>query len=100
MNNQMNMNNSQRNSQMNRRQLMNHINQVSFAVDDVKLYLDTQPCDTEALEYFHKMSRQRNEALKEYAAAYGPLTIDTAKDSCTERWNWINEPWPWQEGGC
>ena len=100
MNNQMNMNNSQRNSQMNRRQLMNHINQVSFAVDDVKLYLDTHPCDTEALEYFHKMSQQRNEALKEYAAAYGPLTIDTAKDSCTERWNWINEPWPWQEGGC
>ena len=100
MNNQMNMNNSQRNSQMNRRQLMNHINQVSFAVDDVKLNLDTHPCDTEALEYFHKMSRQRNEALKEYAAAYGPLTIDTAKDSCTERWNWINEPWPWQEGGC
>ena len=100
MNNQMNMNNSQRNSQMNRRQLMNHINQVSFAVDDVKLYLHTHPCDTEALEYFHKMSRQRNEALKEYAAAYGPLTIDTAKDSCTERWNWINEPWPWQEGGC
>lgn len=100
MNKQMNMNNSQRNSQMNRRQLMNHINQVSFAVDDVKLYLDTHPCDTEALEYFHKMSRQRSEALKEYAAAYGPLTIDTAKDSCTERWNWINEPWPWQEGGC
>ena len=100
MNNQMNMNNSQRNSQVNRRQLMNHINQVSFAVDDVKLYLDTHPCDTAALEYFHKMSRQRNEALKEYAAAYGPLTIDTAKDSCTERWNWINEPWPWQEGGC
>ena len=88
------------NDQMNRRQLLNHINQVSFAVDDVKLYLDTHPCDTEALEYFHKMSRQRNEALKEYAAAYGPLTIDTAKDSCTERWNWINEPWPLQEGGC
>ena len=100
MNNQMNMNNSQRNSQMNRRQLMNHINQVSFAVDDVKLYLDTHPCDTEALEYFHKMSRQRNEALKEYTAAYGTMTIDPAKDSCTERWNWINEPWPWQEGGC
>ena len=97
MNNQMN---SQMNRQMNRRQLLNHINQVSFAVDDVKLYLDTHPCDTEALEYFRQMSQKRNEALKEYAAAYGPLTIDTAEDSCAERWNWINEPWPWQEGGC
>ena len=38
MNNQMN---SQLNRQMNRRQLLNHINQVSFAVNDVTLYLDT-----------------------------------------------------------
>ena len=91
---------SKMNRQMNRRQLLNHINQVSFAVDEVSLYLDTHPCDTEALEYFRKVSSQRNEALKEYSAAYGPLTIDTADASCTERWNWINEPWPWQEGGC
>lgn len=86
--------------QMNRRQLLSHINQVSFAVDEARLFLDTHPCDTEALEYYREMSRKRNLALKEYAAAYGPLTSDTAGDSCTESWNWINEPWPWQEGGC
>ena len=86
--------------QMNRNDLLNHINQVSFAVDDVKLYLDTHPCDGEALAYFLEYSRERNQALREYARTYGPLTIDTADDSCTDRWNWINEPWPWQEGGC
>ena len=85
---------------MNRQQLMDHINEVSFAVDEVKLYLDTHPCDQDALEYFREMSQKRNRALKEYAAAYGPLTLDTADESCAERWNWINEPWPWQEGGC
>ena len=58
-------NSNQMNSRMNRHQLLNHINQVSFAVDEVKLYLDTHPCDTEALEYFREMSRQRNHALKE-----------------------------------
>ena len=79
---------------------MEHINQVSFAVDEVKLYLDTHPCDSEALAYFHEMSAHRNDALKQYASAYGPLTVDTADYSCAERWNWINEPWPWQEGGC
>ena len=36
----------------------------------------------------------------EYAKYYGPLTVDTAVPSCSDRWNWINEPWPWQEGGC
>ena len=67
---------------MNRNQLMEHINQVSFAVDEVKLYLDTHPCDSEALAYFHEMSAHRNDALKQYASAYGPLTVDTADYSC------------------
>ncbi len=84
----------------NRKELLNHINQVSFAVDEVKLYLDTHPCDAEALAYFREFSRERNLALKEYARIYGPLTVDTAEDTCTDRWKWINEPWPWQEGGC
>lgn len=84
----------------NRRDLLCLINQVSFAVDDVKLYLDTHPCDTAALDFFYEHSKTRNQALKEYAKYYGPLTIDTASTSCSDRWNWINEPWPWQEGGC
>ena len=87
-------------NQPRRKELMNHINQVSFAVDDAKLYLDTHPCDQEALSFFQEYSRLRNKALEEYAASYGPLTIDTAASSCSDRWNWVNEPWPWQEGGC
>lgn len=80
--------------------LMKLINEVSFAVDDIKLYLDTHPCDENARAYFEKYSRMRNEALKEYAENYGPLTVDTAIYSDSEKWNWIDEPWPWQEGGC
>ena len=83
-----------------RKDLLDHINAVSFAVDDVKLFLDTHPCDEDALAYFREYSRMRNEALKEYAAYYVPLTIDTTIYSCADRWDWINEPWPWQEGGC
>ena len=83
-----------------RKDLLEQINQVSFAVDDVKLYLDTHPYDEEALEYFRKYSCLRNEAMEDYAKYYGPLTIDTAVYSCAEKWDWINEPWPWQEGGC
>lgn len=84
----------------NRKELLDYINQVSFAVDEAKLYLDTHPCDPEALDYFREFSRERNLALNEYARIYGPLTVDTAGDACTDRWSWINEPWPWQEGGC
>ena len=82
-----------------RKELMDWINIVSFAADDAKLFLDTHPCDQDALEYFNEFKCQRIQALNEYAKYYGPLTLDTA-DSQTERWNWINDPWPWQEGGC
>ena len=83
-----------------RKELLNQINTVSFAVNDIQLYLDTHPDDEEALAYFHKCKEQRVIAWEEYAACYGPLTIDSMDESCGDRWNWINEPWPWQEGGC
>ena len=82
-----------------RRELMDWINVVSFVVDDVKLFLDTHPGCEEALEYFEEFRKQRVEALKEYAKYYGPLTLDTAYTP-EEYWCWIQEPWPWQEGGC
>ena len=65
-----------------KKELLEWINIVSFAVDDVKLFLDT-----------------RVQALKEYAKYYGPLTLDTATTQM-DYWKWINDPWPWQEGGC
>lgn len=83
-----------------RNELLQWINVVSFAVNDAQLFLDTHPDCEEALAYFYEYSRLRNEALEEYAKYYGPLTVDTTQESCADRWSWINEPWPWQEGGC
>ena len=56
-----------------REELFEWINVVSFAVDDVKLYLDTHPCDRDALEYFEEFKKQRVQALKEYAKYYGQI---------------------------
>ena len=41
-------------NQMNRQQLFNLINTVSFAVDDLLLFLDTHPDDVEAIKAFHQ----------------------------------------------
>ena len=41
-----------RNSQLSR------INEVSFAVDDMLLYLDTHPCDRKALEYCDELVKE------------------------------------------
>ncbi len=83
-----------------RKDLLEWIGVVSFAVDDVKLFLDTHPCNTEALEYFEEYQKLRKQALKEYAKYYGPLTIDTLDVCNADKWTWIDSPWPWQEGGC
>ncbi|MGN0360961.1 MAG: spore coat protein CotJB, partial [Hominisplanchenecus sp.] len=32
--------------------MLQYINEVSFAVNDISLYLDTHPCDQEAMEYY------------------------------------------------
>ena len=82
-----------------RRDLLDWINKVSFAMDDILLFLDTHPCNQEALACFEDYKNPRYQAKKEYAKYYGPLTLDTVC-STDQKWKWIHEPWPWQEGGC
>ncbi len=88
---------------MSQAQLLHHINEVSFAVDDVLLYLDTHPCDCEALAYCDQMTVMRNEAVKVYSRRFEPLTVDCTGECEGSRWKWIMQPWPWEtmsKGGC
>lgn len=75
-----------------KKELLEWINIVSFAVDDVKLFLDTHPNCTEALEFFDEFKKQRVQALKEYAKYYGPLTLDTGNYTDGLLENGINDP--------
>ena len=92
--------------------LLNQINEVSFAVNDLTLYLDTHPLDTEAMNYFTQVSTKRKNLMKEYAEQFGPLTMDCV---CTEtnnrtndhtkypgqkHWTWSDGPLPWEGGMC
>ena len=67
------------NQQMSQKQLLQWINMVSFAVNDITLYLDTHPDDEEALNYLKHYKELRKQGLRAYADQYGPLTIDSAK---------------------
>ena len=87
------------NNMPSRKELLHLINVASFAVDDVKLFLDTHPENKEALAYFQQYNSIRTQALKDFARLYGPLTLDSIT-TCSDYWKWIEEPYPWQEGGC
>ncbi len=78
-------------------ELLNFINQVSFMVDDIVLYLDTHPCCPKGIEAYNHYSRLREEAVAEYSELYGPLNKYCVNvENC---FDWINSPWPW-EGAC
>ena len=99
-----NMNNSM-NGSMNRMggtskdALLMAVNQAGFAVTEANLYLDTHPSDPAALQYFQEYTQLRKQALQDYAAMYGPLTVDLAIGS-RGKWDWIQQPWPWEGGTC
>ena len=72
--------------------LLQYINEVSFAINDMNLYLDTHPEDKKALAFMEEHVKMRKRALKEYAMKYGPLTIDTTDDVQSCSWDWVMHP--------
>ena len=72
-----------------RNDLLNWINVVSFAVDDVKLFLDTHPCNQEALVYFEeyldvKDAITREKQLKRWTRNKKNMLISTRNPSWTD----------------
>ena len=71
--------------------------ELSFVMDDLRLYLDTHPCDQEALCYFIKVQEARQEVLNAYTENYGPIYQYMV--NVDKYWHWVDDPWPW-EGVC
>lgn len=90
--------NQVRNGNPTRQQLMKKIYESGFAAYDTALFLDTHPCDKEALAFYQKMNHIYNQATKEYSALYGPLRIYQFDNE--SYWSWSEGPWPWEMEGC
>ncbi len=82
----------------NKNQLMKIIYESGLAAYDTVLFLDTHPCNSEALSYYAYMSQLNQNAVREYEEQYGPLTTDWANSG--DAWTWVCTPWPWEMGGC
>lgn len=79
-----------------RESLMKQIDEASFAMDDAALFLDTNPDNTDAMQYYRNAAAMRKNAMDAYQSQFGPLMIDSVMGN---RWDWVTEKWPW-EGGC
>lgn len=69
---------------------------LDFVVQELKLYLDTHPDDDEAFEALKTCIRMSIEGQNRYVEQYGPISFDDVRFS--ERYNWVDAPWPWQIG--
>ena len=78
-------------------QMLKDIGIVDFTVIDLGLYLDTHPCDNNAMEYFNHYNRIRTQLKKEFSRTYYPLLLDYAESG--QEWRWGDAPLPW-EGVC
>lgn len=90
-----------------RNSVLKEINEVSFFLDDLRLYLDTHPLETKALELYQKNHEKRLLLLKQYAGEFEPLTchcidLDSNGSSATttrypgqKHWTWSDGPVPW-----
>lgn len=78
----------------NRKQAMDEIDQLSFALTDTALFLDTHPLDMNALTFYHQILQRKRSAVNVYTALFGPL--DNQSVTSKNEWTWINDPWPWE----
>ena len=82
---------------MSKCELYYQIECISFAMDDMRLFLDTHPYESEAIEYMKYLMKLRHEALRIYSMKYDPIYSYNFKiDDC---WNWNEAPMPWHMGG-
>lgn len=74
--------------------LLSLIDQVTFAMDELRLFLDTHPYDQNAMADFQKFSSMRDKAVREYTAKFGPINADFTEN--LSKWQWNTCPYPWE----
>lgn len=77
-----------------RREMINEIKALDFAIIELGLYLDTHPDDQRALCMHREYAKHVKDLKDKYQKIYGPLTIFYP----CNKWRWLEEPWPWERG--
>ena len=77
-----------------KKNLLDILRAIDFAIYDTVLYLDAYPCCKEALDHYHCLIQDREIVSCEYRKKYGPLTF--YENLSTTEWQWIDGPWPWE----
>jgi len=79
-------------------QLLCQIQQISFVLDDLTLYLDTHSADRQALTMFREKLAVRDQLKREFARKFYPLTRDCMVYCQDENGVHDSHEYCWQDG--
>ena len=80
--------------EMNKTDLLKQISATEFMKEDLALYLNTHPMDRDALTKYNYYVAESRKLKEYYEMNYGMLT---EHDSLSPYpWQWICNPWPWE----
>ncbi len=87
--------------QKSREEALSRLTEISFALNDLTLYLDTHPACEHGLFLYHNLMEERLALLADYAKKYYPLTqASMITGNCNPQcYGWGDGPAPW-EGAC
>lgn len=71
------------------------IQELSFTLVDLNLFLDTHPDCQQALIDYNNLTQEILKLKHTYQMKYGPLTNF---GHCPSKypWQWVKGPWPWE----
>ena len=77
-----------------RHELDKQIMAVRFALYDLGLYLDSHPCDEQAMQLRRLYKEKLHKLIDEYEQCYGAYVLTQHDVSCWQEW--VSGPWPWE----
>ena len=88
-------------AQKEREVMMNNLAAISFAINDLTLYLDTHPDCPHGTSLFYELLEKRLNLLTEFAGKFYPLTQTSmiTGNYNQNQYGWSEGPMPW-EGAC
>ncbi|KYZ75837.1 spore coat protein CotJB [Anaerosporomusa subterranea] len=71
------------------------IQEMQFVSIELQLYLDTHPCDQDALNDYRCAVEALHKYIMEYETEFGSL-IALSPHYTGDNWDWAEGPWPWE----
>lgn len=75
--------------------LLKKISEIGFVAIELQLYLDTHPCDSDALNDYNCAVDLLRKYQLQYEEAFGSI-MQIGHRGFNGKWDWIDSPWPWQ----